>query len=141
MCKVIAIANQKGTDVYLDPDRRTFDVTNGNIVILGSPGQGKSFLTKFLATNVIEQGKRLYLLDPEEEYETLVRNLGGTYIDFLSGRYHINILEPKRWVMEDTVSENEAPRQDEPESFSQTGKPLSMHISFLKDFFRIYKHF
>ena len=69
MCKVIAIANQKGTDVYLDPDRRTFDVTNGNIVILGFPGQGKSFLTKFLATNVIEQGKRLYLLDPEEEYD------------------------------------------------------------------------
>ena len=41
---------ENGTDVYLDPDRRTFDVTNGNIVILGSPGQGKSFLTKFLST-------------------------------------------------------------------------------------------
>ena len=68
MCKVIAIANQKGTDVYLDPDRRTFDVTNGNIVILGSPGQGKSFLTKFLATNVIALGKRLYLFNTEEEW-------------------------------------------------------------------------
>ena len=133
---------ENGTDVYLDPDRRTFDVTNGNIVILGSPGQGKSFLTKFLATNVIEQGKRLYLLDPEEEYETMVRNLGGTYIDFLSGRYHINILEPKRWVMEEDPEKGKGDlRQDEPESFTQTGKPLSMHISFLKDFFRIYKHF
>ena len=126
---------ENGTDVYLDPDRRTFDVTNGNIVILGSPGQGKSFLTKFLSTNVIEQGKRLFLLDPEEEYESIVKNLGGTYIDFLSGRYHINILEPKRWSMEDDTA------KDAPESFNQVGKPLSMHISFLKDFFRIYKHF
>ena len=126
---------ENGTDVYLDPDRRTFDVTNGNIVILGSPGQGKSFLTKFLSVNVIEQGKRLFLLDPEEEYESLVKNVGGTYIDFLSGRYHINILEPKRWTMDEEAS------KDSPESFNQVGKPLSMHISFLKDFFRIYKHF
>ena len=126
---------ENGTDVYLDPDRRTFDVTNGNIVILGSPGQGKSFLTKFLSTNVIEQGKRLFLLDPEEEYESLVKNLGGTYIDFLNGRYHINILEPKRWTMDEETA------KDAPESFNQVGKPLSMHISFLKDFFRIYKHF
>ena len=126
---------ENGTDVYLDPDRRTFDVTNGNIVILGSPGQGKSFLTKFLSVNVIEQGKRLFLLDPEEEYESLVKNVGGTYIDFLSGRYHINILEPKRWTMDEETS------KDSPESFNQVGKPLSMHISFLKDFFRIYKHF
>ena len=126
---------ENGTDVYLDPDRRTFDVTNGNIVILGSPGQGKSFLTKFLSVNVIEQGKRLFLLDPEEEYESLVKNVGGTYIDFLSGRYHINIMEPKRWTMDEETS------KDSPESFNQIGKPLSMHISFLKDFFRIYKHF
>ena len=126
---------ENGTDVYLDPDRRTFDVTNGNIVILGSPGQGKSFLTKFLSVNVIEQGKRLFLLDPEEEYESLVKNIGGTYIDFLSGQYHINILEPKRWTMDEETA------KDAPESFSQIGKPLSMHISFLKDFFRIYKHF
>ncbi len=131
---------ENGTDVYLDPDRRTFDVTNGNIVILGSPGQGKSFLTKFLATNVIEQGKSLYLLDPEEEYETLVKSLGGTYLDFMSGRYHINILEPKRWAVEDLV-EHEKQTGAGPEAFAAAGKPLSMHISFLKDFFRIYKHF
>ena len=131
---------ENGTDVYLDPDRRTFDVTNGNIVILGSPGQGKSFLTKFLATNVIEQGKSLYLLDPEEEYETLVKSLGGTYIDFMSGKYHINILEPKRWAVED-LAEPEKQTENGPEAFAAAGKPLSMHISFLKDFFRIYKHF
>ncbi|MBQ6105621.1 MAG: hypothetical protein IJL03_06715 [Lachnospiraceae bacterium] len=133
---------ENGTDVYLDPDRRTFDVTNGNIVILGSPGQGKSFLTKFLSVNVIEQGKRLFLLDPEEEYESVVKNIGGTYIDFLSGRYHINILEPKRWTMEeDPKNAEKEMTKDAPESFNQVGKPLSMHISFLKDFFRIYKHF
>ena len=144
---------ENGTDVYLDPDRRTFDVTNGNIVILGSPGQGKSFLTKFLATNVVEQGKSLYLLDPEEEYETLVKSIGGTYLDFMSGRYHVNILEPRRWAVEDWADQEKQSgqksgtkkepeeRKDGPEAFAEAGKPLSMHISFLKDFFRIYKYF
>ena len=94
---------RNGTDVYLDPDRRTYDITNGNILILGGPGQGKSYLTKFLAGNVVEQGKNLYILDPEEEYRTEIANLDGTYIDFMSGEYRINILEPKRWAVDDIL--------------------------------------
>lgn len=147
---------ENGTDVYLDPDRRTYDITNGNILILGGPGQGKSYLTKFLAGNVVEQGKNLYILDPEEEYRTEIANLDGTYIDFMSGEYRINILEPKRWAVDDIlplkketgkkkkVSAKEGMEEisaDAPVAFRNAGKPLQMHISFLKDFFRIYKHF
>ena len=69
-----------------------------------------------------------------------MKSLGGTYLDFMSDRYHINILEPKRWAVED-FAEQEKQAGDGPEAFAAAGKPLSMHISFLKDFFRIYKHF
>ncbi|MDO4317908.1 MAG: DUF87 domain-containing protein [Lachnospiraceae bacterium] len=122
-----------GSDIYLDLDRRTSDVTNGNVVILGNAGEGKSWLVKLLCTNLIEQGKSLYLLDPEGEYRELIENLGGTYLDFLSGEYKINLLQPKRWEAEETA--------DSAATFRMTAMPLSMHISYLKDFFRVYKEF
>ena len=49
-------------------------------------------------------------------------------------------MEPKRWAVED-LAEQEKQTENGPEAFAAAGKPLSMHISFLKDFFRIYKHF
>lgn len=36
-------------------------------------------------------------LDPEMEYEDLTNNLGGCFIDLMSGDYIINPLEPKTW--------------------------------------------
>ena len=64
---------------------------------------------------------------------------GGCYIDFMSGRYKINPLEPKTWNSEDDTAEKE---DDEtpPEAFSKVTR-LSQHIAFLKDFFRTYKDF
>lgn len=125
-----------GSDIYLDLDRRTSDVTNGNVVILGNSGEGKTWLVKLLCTNLAEQGKSLYLLDPEEEYREWVENIGGTYIDFMSGEYKINLLQPKRWAAEQPDADKEAPA-----AFRLPKKPLSQHVSYLKDFFRIYKEF
>lgn len=125
-----------GSDIYLDLDRRTSDVTNGNVVILGNAGEGKSWLVKLLCTNLVEQGKSLYLLDPEDEYREWVNQIGGTYIDFMSGEYKINLLQPKRWAAEQQDVDKEAPA-----AFRMPKMPLSQHISYLKDFFRIYKEF
>ena len=76
-------------------DKRTDDKTNSNILILGNSGQGKSYLMKLLLCNMRESGKSVICLDPESEYEDLCNNLGGTYIDMMSGEYMINPLEPK----------------------------------------------
>ena len=35
------------------------------------------------------------------DYGELSRNLGGTFIDMMSGRYIINVLEPKQWTTAD----------------------------------------
>ena len=122
-----------GSNVLVDFDKRTDDKTNSNILILGNSGQGKSYLMKLLLCNLREAGKSVICLDPEQEYEDLCRNLGGTYIDMLSGEFRINPLEPKSW--------GEAERSDDvPETFRRVTR-LSQHISYLKDFFRAYKDF
>jgi len=123
-----------GSNVLVDLDRRTEDKTNSNILILGNSGQGKSYLMKLLLCNLRESGKNILVLDPEQEYHDLCDNLGGTYIDMMSGEYMINPLEPKSWT------DGDKGNKDEPEAFRKISK-LSQHISYLKDFFRAYKDF
>lgn len=123
-----------GSNVLVDFDKRTEDKTNSNILILGNSGQGKSYLMKLLLCNQREAGKSVLVLDPEHEYEELCENLGGTYIDMMSGEFMINPLEPKAW------SDGEKDADDSSETFRKVTR-LSQHISYLKDFFRAYKDF
>lgn len=124
-----------GTNILVDFDRRADDKTNANCLILGNSGQGKSFLMKLILTNLRESGKRIISLDPEAEYEELTKALGGCYIDFMSGEYIINPLEPKSFGEADKEYD-----QFTPEAFRRVTR-LSQHIAYLKDFFRAYKEF
>lgn len=124
-----------GTNILVDFDRRAEDKTTSNILILGNSGQGKSYLLKLILTNLRESGKRIICLDPESEYEEICSALGGCYIDFLSGEYTINPLEPKAW--NDSTDDVDP---DAPVAFKKVTR-LSQHIAFLKDFFRSYKDF
>ena len=134
--KGIYIGRDKyGTNILVDFDHRAEDKTTSNILILGNSGQGKSYLLKLILTNLRESGKHIICLDPEDEYEEICSALGGCYIDFLSGRYTINPLEPKVW--HDPV---DAADEDAPPAFKKATR-LSQHIAFLKDFFRSYKDF
>ena len=125
-----------GTNILVDFDKRDNDKTNPCILILGNSGQGKSYLLKLLLCNILESGKNVICLDPEHEYVDLANNLGGCFIDLMSGEYIINPLEPKIWNDEKAVDITES----EPLAFTVHSK-LSQHISFLKDFFRSYKNF
>ena len=124
-----------GTNILVDFDRRAEDKTTSNVLILGNSGQGKSYLLKLILTNIRESGKAIICLDPESEYEELCNALGGCYIDFMSGEYTINPLEPKAWT--DGIEDVDATT---PEAFKKVTR-LSQHIAFLKDFFRSYKDF
>ena len=90
---------------------------------------------KLILTNLRESGKRIISLDPEAEYEELIKALGGCYIDFMSGEYIINPLEPKSFGEADKEYD-----QFTPEAFRRVTR-LSQHIAYLKDFFRAYKEF
>ena len=124
-----------GSNVLVDFNKRADDKTNANILILGNSGQGKSYLLKLILCNLRGSGMNVCALDPEMEYEDLTNNLGGCFIDLMSGEFIINVLEPKTW------DENGSPEdKDAPQTFHISSK-LSQHISFLKDFFRTYKDF
>ena len=123
-----------GSNIIVDLDRRAPDKTNASALILGNTGQGKSFLLKLLLCNVRESGKSVISLDSEHEMEDECRRLGGCFLDYLSGQYRINLLEPRCW---DDGSEPDD--LDAPAAFH--GTLLAQHISFLRDVFRVYKGF
>jgi hypothetical protein len=89
---------------------------------------------KLILTNLREAGKTVLVLDAEQEYADLCAALGGCYLDFMSGEYRINPLEPKAW------NEVESLDCQAPEAFQRATR-LSQHIAYLKDFFRAYKDF
>ena len=123
-----------GSNIIVDLDRRADDKTNASMLILGNSGQGKSYLLKLLVCNLLESGKSVICLDPEHEMGDLCNNLGGCFVDLMTGQYRINPLEPKVWDV-DGEDDPEAPA-----AFREQSR-LSQHISFLKDFFRSYKDF
>lgn len=124
-----------GSNIIADFDQRDDDKTNANILILGNSGQGKSYLLKLILCNILESGKNVLCLDAEHEYVDLCKNMGGCFVDLMSGQYLINPLEPKAWDEGGSSGD-----EDAPQTFRQQTK-LSQHISFLKDFFRCYKDF
>ena len=160
-----------GSDILLDLDRRTPDKTNSSVLILGNSGEGKSYLLKLLLCNLLESGKTVICLDPEQELTCLCDKLGGCYADLMGGQYRINFLEAKRWDVDMAGAPVEAQRSVFDGERSRSGmsalpppggsagygacgdddldapaafrqkSPLSQHISFLMDFFRAYKPF
>ena len=130
-----------GSNIIVDLDRRADDKTNASILILGNSGQGKSYLLKLLVCNLLESGKSVICLDPEHEMGELCANLGGCFVDLMSGQHRINPLEPKVWDVDGEDEDNvEDEGADVPAAFRERSR-LSQHISFLKDFFRSYKDF
>lgn len=145
-----------GTNILADFDRRADDKTNANILILGNSGQGKSHLLKGIIANLRESGKSLILLDAEAEYMELTEAMGGCYLDYLSGEYVINPLQPMAWddqrEQRDVASNPRTQASTEgqiaarDQAYPECGpfkeaSVLSRHISYLKDFFRAYKDF
>ena len=124
-----------GSNVLVDFDQRDADKTSANVLILGNSGQGKSFLMKLLLVNFLESGKTIITLDVEHEQQELCNQLDGCFADLMAGYYKINVLEPKSWGADADPSD-----PDTPEAFRKKTR-LAQHISFLKDFFRSYKHF
>ena len=68
---------------------------NFNGFVLGSPGSGKSFISKVEMLSVfLKTNADIIVIDPEDEYTALATMLGGEVIKIMpDGRSHINPLE------------------------------------------------
>lgn len=111
--------------VILDIWKRGRDFINSNGIIYGKSGSGKSFFAKLLIEMIYSENSRIFILDPENEYQTLAKNLDGLFIDIGSATQgRINPLH----VYPVLTDEGDiAP----PEVV------FNAHLQFLEDFFKI----
>ncbi len=68
-------------------------LSNKNMVILATPGAGKSHGTKVAVLREYAQGARVVILDPEREYRHLAKTLGGAWVNVGGGGTRINPLQ------------------------------------------------
>lgn len=132
-CGIYIGKDKNGSNIIADFDRRSQDITNPHILILGNSGQGKSFLIKLLEINLREAGKSYFGLDIDDEYWQVTKNIGGTSLDMMNGEFTINVLEPR--MLSDDTSET---GDDAPAAFLKSTR-INQHIAFLRDFFLTYK--
>ncbi|MCQ2910661.1 MAG: ATP-binding protein [Clostridia bacterium] len=62
-------------------------LTNPMMAIFGMAGAGKSVTMKTMLARGVAAGEWVIVLDPENEYEGLVRYLGGQYMEIKSGEF------------------------------------------------------
>ena len=111
--------------VFVDFFQRNDERVNSNMMIIGKSGSGKSFATKTLLTNLASDNARIFILDPEDEYTQLARNVYGKVIDV--GSSMNGIINPFHVMTNLRDDENEDAVDD---SFQQ-------HLQFLEQFFKI----
>ena len=67
--------------VIWDLFKKTKERVNKNLLIFGESGSGKSFTAKKILLNQAYQNAKIFILDPENEFKTLVTNLNGQVIN------------------------------------------------------------
>ena len=108
--------------VFLDFFQRDKERINSNMVIMGKSGCGKSFCTKSILANLAADNSKIFILDPEREYDIIAKNMYGKVIDVGSAREgRINPLQVNA-------------SQDDEES-AGGNVSLAMHMQFLETFF------
>jgi len=122
---------------------------NSNMMIIGKSGSGKSYATKTILANLAADRTKMFILDPEQEYETLTKNLGGKVIDVGTNKsgilnpFHImasleDIDNMQQDIKEATELAEEGNEEDvEIEGSGFTNKTFYTHLQFLEQFFKI----
>lgn len=132
--------------VFVDFFKRDRERVNSNMMIIGKSGAGKSFATKTLLTNLSADNCKIFILDPENEYQDLTINLKGKFIDVGSSLH--GIINPFHVISSLEASEDDD--EDEEERYDDFGRPIikekkekkaddsfPQHLQFLEQFFRV----
>ncbi|MFQ6724491.1 MAG: VirB4 family type IV secretion system protein [Clostridia bacterium] len=122
---------------------------NSNMMIIGKSGSGKSYATKTILSNLAADRTKMFILDPEQEYETLTKNLGGKVIDVGSNKsgilnpFHIMAsledIDNMQQDMEDAMQmyDEDGNEIEQEEVLGFTNKTFYTHLQFLEQFFKI----
>lgn len=113
-----------GAPVFVNFFQRDTERVNSNMAIIGKSGSGKSFATKTILSNLAADNSKIFILDPENEYGALAKNLGGKMIDV--GKATEGNLNPFHII---TALSDEGEGESNSNSFNA-------HLQFLEEFFR-----
>ncbi len=133
-------ASATGYPVFIDffaRDNRSGRI-NSNMMVVGKSGSGKSYAVKSILTNLAADRTKMFILDPEQEYDVLTKNLGGKLIDV--GTNKSGILNPFHIMasLEDLEDGLDELGDDEVDDKVLKGgnKTFFTHLQFLEQFFR-----
>ncbi len=108
--------------VFLDLFKRDKERVNSNMVIVGKSGSGKSFCTKSLLANLAADNSKIFILDPEREYDIIAKNMKGKVIDVGSAK-------------EGRINPLQINASQDDEDNAEGNVSLAMHMQFLETFF------
>ena len=109
--------------VFVNLFLRNSERVNSNMMIIGKSGSGKSYATKTLLSNLAADNTKIFILDPENEYDILTQKVKGKMMDVGSSKsgtfnpFHIMT----------TLEADEGATDDS----------FSLHLQFLEEFFRV----
>ncbi|MCQ2564940.1 MAG: DUF87 domain-containing protein, partial [Clostridia bacterium] len=141
----IGDASESGYPVFVDYFTRDSKkgCINSNMMVIGKSGSGKSYATKAILTNLAADRTKMFILDPEQEYDTMTKNLGGKVIDV--GTNSSGILNPFHIMaaLEDLDNANLDEKDIEDTNIDEIAakggaknKTFFTHLQFLEQFFR-----
>lgn len=134
--------------VFVDFFKRDAQRVNSNMMIIGKSGSGKSYGTKTLLANFAADNTKIFILDPEKEYDMLADKLHGKLIDVGSSiQGIINPFHVIRAFEEDDENENEDSDEDiildgydempkKKKKKIKTDDSFNQHLQFLEQFLR-----
>ena len=108
--------------VFVDFFQRDKERINSNMVIMGKSGCGKSFCTKSILANLAADNSKIFILDPENEYFVIAKNLYGKVIDVGSAK-------------EGRINPLQVNSSQDDEDNAAGNVSLAMHMQFLETFF------
>lgn len=139
----IGTSTSSGYPVFIDfftRDSRAGRI-NSNMMVIGKSGSGKSYATKCILTNLAADRTKMFILDPEQEYDVMTLNLGGKVIDV--GTNKSGILNPFHIMasLEDldaAAADQEDVEDEDIDDLVKKGsnKTFFTHLQFLEQFFR-----